>query len=599
MTHWADVCARDGVLSTLSGDLLSVSLNGGASLPFASSMPRVGSNRFGVVAIGQGRNDGDGAIMINDLGRTLKLNVIASGMQCVGVVGIGDTFRVAAVVDNGAMLYTATVTYDFGSVLDELFEPCALTSQGFLDFDGTSVVWTDTHRSKQLGAYTFVLPMRRGDFEVGQDAQDGINRIIGYDHATGKVYEVWRGYSNMPPRIALVSARVPVVAITANVSVFVPFGDWVELPSVPTAPPPPVFEDEPTYPIGTFARANHRINIHIFGASTKPYNRRTFPFLTLDSAVDDAVVVAREVELARSTDQPLFEYEDVSGDVFSLDDVKQIPHEPGKKAVLVIPMVKGYPDVTRKVFEDTVDAMCARYARVSVVFALYRQMKGEGPFMNWTMRDVVETLRVRWAYCAAIARVTDVAFFHQHRESPAGYVDGIDSRDEFVKILAMLYEMAIPLPVEDPQDEPPQPPIEEPSLPPTEMPETEPTPDPEPELEPPVVIPEPQQLEYEDDMPPVSEVVRERTIDTVTDKLRPYLLIPPADSTWEVFRKHVRNSVSVAAGRIEKFGRNAFHGEMFFQVLSERAPQPIDSGEIDTLVDWSVAQDITEGLRRR
>lgn len=149
--------------------------------------------------------DGSPILVCDSQGRSWRGPTSAFGMQCVGIVPRPDggwqvTWVVGpsrwARVDLGADLRP------IAPVTERDIPRTAGGAQGFLDveLDGEPR-WTDTHRMVTLDGHRLYLPLRRGDWTIGQDGE--AERLLVYQHATGAVYVAHDGYTPVASRLAV------------------------------------------------------------------------------------------------------------------------------------------------------------------------------------------------------------------------------------------------------------------------------------------------------------------------------------------------------------------------------------------------------------
>lgn len=125
------------------------------------------------------------------------------GMQSVGIVPCGTGWQVTWVESPWV---ARRVNLDdqlrpTGAV-KTLSIPDGIGGQGFLDvsLDGTPL-WTDTHRSTILGGLKLFLPIRRGDWTIGQDGE--AERLLIYRHSTAQMFVAFDGYTPVASRLAV------------------------------------------------------------------------------------------------------------------------------------------------------------------------------------------------------------------------------------------------------------------------------------------------------------------------------------------------------------------------------------------------------------
>lgn len=195
----------------------------------------------------------------NAQGMVKAVRTDGAGQMAVTVQAQGDLMQVMAVVAKGHAYVTFMV--DANLVISNMSDPIATpfpegTSQGFLDWN----VWTDANRIRTFGDITFVLPMTRGGYWVGQTWQ-GTTDGVGLVKPSGDVYWIPGLVTPVPPRLAINSDGVPIVAVTTTEGVFVGPGAFVPMggtpPPPPTPPPPsppppnpPPPNPEPPPPVG-------------------------------------------------------------------------------------------------------------------------------------------------------------------------------------------------------------------------------------------------------------------------------------------------------------------------------------------------------------
>src|SRR5690606_3313989 len=124
--------------------------------------------------------------------------------------------------------------------------PVGSGGQGFLDCPLDDMpVWTDYHRfvwvtPKGHDQQALYLPMRRGDYTIGQDAQ--APRLLVFQHSTATLYVAHEGYTPVASRLAVDGKGNPWVLPAGATSVIgrEKFTPW--------APPKPIYA--PIVPIG-------------------------------------------------------------------------------------------------------------------------------------------------------------------------------------------------------------------------------------------------------------------------------------------------------------------------------------------------------------
>lgn len=217
---------------------------------------------------------------------------------------------------------------------------------------------------------------------------------------------------------------------------------WFDLDEVWTAFPVldtlvPEWVDEPEVIVPEFPKANHKVNVQVFGGpgfrmnlgdkhDRDVYAVPSGAFFTLDN--DDYAAFKRQEAYAVANDVPMFQYLDKNSNPWTVTEVRPSEAE-------VVPTVKVYPDKPWKQIEDELDALCEKYDRVAVVVAGYRQMIGYGPEMNWRLEDVLDRARDVWYNICTRKEVKDVLIFHQHRQATHPVtgktnLDGLGSRAE-------------------------------------------------------------------------------------------------------------------------------------------------------------------------
>lgn len=191
--------------------------------------------------------DGSPILVCDTQGRSWRGPTSAFGMQCVGIVPRPDGgWQVTWVlgptrwarVDLGADLRP------IAPVTERDIPRTAGGAQGFLDveLDGEPR-WTDTHRMVTLDGHRLYLPLRRGDWTLGQDGE--AERLLVYQHATGAVYVAHDGYTPVASRLAVDDRGQPWVLPAGSTTVvgIDQLAPWT--PSKPQPKPQPTPEPTP------------------------------------------------------------------------------------------------------------------------------------------------------------------------------------------------------------------------------------------------------------------------------------------------------------------------------------------------------------------
>lgn len=237
------------------------------------------------------------------------------------------------------------------------------------------------------------------------------------------------------------------------------------------------WEDEPPQNVPQLPRANHPIHVQAFGGPGFKMNlgdkhdrdsaaAPSGSFVTID--VDTEAAVNAQADYARTNNVPFFQYMDRPTSDWRTVEVKDLTN-------MDIPTLKSYPDKPWDQFVEEFESLCARYHRVAVVIAGYRQMIGHGPQMNWKLVDVLRRWEDVWYNIATRPQVTDVLVFHQRRVGQNA-IDGLDSRRELQELYnrtVVAGDVKLP---DEPDSEPDIPVVEDPvtPIPPTPSEPSEP-----------------------------------------------------------------------------------------------------------------------------
>lgn len=201
---------------------------------------------------------------------------------------------------------------------------------------------------------------------------------------------------------------------------------------------PPVV-DEPIYPAPVFSPAQHDVAIRTFGGpewspeagTFGPVNRRR-PLVFVD-ARNGHTEIRQRADYAKSIGAELGIYVDEAN--FNLNVI------PDNLPVTVVPLQQMYPHRAQPPLTGQLDSTAerlvqiresltklrARYPRVGVVMAFYRQIHGVNPpTYNWPIASVIDLQAGCWNMVNEF-KITDIFCFVQNR---AGGKDGIDSRSD-------------------------------------------------------------------------------------------------------------------------------------------------------------------------
>lgn len=199
---------------------------------------RAAVNAHGEVAAVAQTAPGDGCTVVSGSRRWSPGGEVAYGVQCVGIVAHPAGWQVTWVRAGGTHYgrivlnrYLRPVTSTFAN----LPVPDAVrgTTQGFLDvgLDGDPL-WTDLHRTVTLGGHRLFLPMRRGDWTLGQDAE--VDRLLIHQHSTGQTFVAFNGYTPVASRLAVDAQGNPWVLPAGST---VPIGRGAFKPWAPSYTP--------------------------------------------------------------------------------------------------------------------------------------------------------------------------------------------------------------------------------------------------------------------------------------------------------------------------------------------------------------------------
>jgi hypothetical protein len=231
------------------------------------------------------------------------------------------------------------------------------------------------------------------------------------------------------------------------------------LPVKPTSRPP--WQDEPSVPVPTFGVPDHPIAVHIFGGpgfrmnlgpghDRDPHAAPSGAFVTIDH--DDEAAFQQQADYARQHGVPLFQYLDKVESRWASWTLRDVP------GVRCVAAVRCYPNGRVDDVEADLRTLAAAGIETAVVIAGYRQMKGHGPEMNWTLLQAMRAATMTWAFAVFMRTIRHALIFHQRRESPeTGHVDGLDSRPELQEMAdrivaaAAAYVPAPELPTQNPE----------------------------------------------------------------------------------------------------------------------------------------------------
>jgi hypothetical protein len=212
-------------------------------------------SRVGAIVQGHDPQNVRMARVVFDDGQVIDLHQ-SNGIQNVALACKGGTF-IAAVVGRDERSWT-TDYVESGKGFTTLLPMHLIgTSQGFLDWDGVTPVWTDEHRTHSRWGFPIWQPQTRGPWTVFQcvfrDTGDG----IGARHEDGRVFRVSSFPSQIAPKIELNQDGVPVAAVSYEAPIddlILTFYRWqpvdVDLlkPALPGQPPTPPVVEPPVPP---------------------------------------------------------------------------------------------------------------------------------------------------------------------------------------------------------------------------------------------------------------------------------------------------------------------------------------------------------------
>jgi hypothetical protein len=415
-----------------------------------------------VVVCYTGHNDR--AVLVNDRGTILDTGLVVSAGDAVAIrpSPVAPAAVEVVIALAGGTHYCIAAAdarldrVDIGAPAP-IPVPEGLTSGGIHDWKD-AILWTDavppgaltSNRFQTVDGRPLVYPVTRGPWTLGQDGAPRVERVVGFDGAVWRL--VYDGLTQHKPGLAVRSDGSCVAAIPVGPGLFIESRDFTAIP---------VDVDEPAGVVGTFDLAPRHVRVQVFGGAgfrmgagpknddlSVPYSG---VFCTLGP--DD---VARKIADARGLGVPLFAY--VDGRVYPASLV------PMADGIEVIPTIQAYPlrphrsspmePIAESVDDiaDTIEAMRARWSRVAVVMALYRQIDGDGRY-NWPLQHVLDLQAEVWRLVCRYG-VTDVLIFHENR---ANGKDGIASRPEFREAERRIKAAAVgraPSPMPKPQPVP-------------------------------------------------------------------------------------------------------------------------------------------------
>lgn len=383
---WVDVYADGLDLGSVQGDGATVYFSTGETRSCHAGYIRCARVQGVTCVLGQG-SDTYTVPVVTSTGHETALPGPANGVQPCAINPAEHGFTAYYICHNATDIAVVSLGLDL-TILSTVYQPMppniAGTSQGILyvELDGT-VHYTDLERTRQVGGYTFGLPMVSGRWTIGQNYAG--YQILAFNSLTGVVSQVTPNADNpLPPRIAMATDGQALAGLSSNPSQIVPSYAFVT-PFTPIIVPVFVSTDQ-QIGVGIFDEPQ---GPNLIGGGDEADAETKGVLYTIGR--DSLSVAAATAALLKI---PLEAYWDSA----SAYPASAVPHVPG---VTVRPLVQCYPlhDETTASFRtrirSSIQGLVHAGYPVDLLPATYCQIQGNGTF-NLGEQQVLDALQVTW-----------------------------------------------------------------------------------------------------------------------------------------------------------------------------------------------------------